>query len=633
MHKGQSDMKTKRYAKILAFSFFSAFAFFLNYQIVEPGNDFDLTSRGLLRVFKLLVAILDSIEFDSVVCMVVFVGLIFFYKAVTNPDMASMPKAMGIPAVILAFFRTGSELFWEGEDLTSLAAERSLLVKFVIKEVGYAIFFFYLIKDFCYLLSRLEADSKSLSFGKYAGILGVGWLPNLIIRYPGAICWDAWAELYAYRNGKMSAHAPMAYTVLIGKVITLFEKLGNAGSGLFLLVTIQYISLVCVFAYMFCLIGKLKMHRYARAFFLVAALLNPYITAYIGVLMYDLPYTAMVTLFICCLIDLMTDTDTFLHCRGKLVLLAGAIIGSWLLRKNGPYVILATVIVFGLYAVIRDKKLKKGAAVMIAACICAIGINGILNAAYKPSPDSRSSALSLPLQQLARVCARYDKEISDADKAAIDKVVSYDDMILDYNARISDPIKDDFKDTASKEELAACMKVWFKLLKKHPLTCSSATWEQNYYFFMPEICNMSIYQDTNMQIEQGLMISIKDWTVYYESIFEEPSKLTDWKRFATAVYIFMQTAPIINTISSIPFYTYLLLLLICYVIVKKQWRKMPALIPGIMVVLIAVAAPVILGHPRYVFPMIYSMPVIVSYCAWQPKTVSDEAFPEADRPE
>ena len=93
MHKGQSDMKTKRYAKILAFSFFSAFAFFLNYQIVEPGNDFDLTSRGLLRVFKLLVAILDSIEFDSGVCMVVFVGLIFFYKAVTNPDMASMPKA------------------------------------------------------------------------------------------------------------------------------------------------------------------------------------------------------------------------------------------------------------------------------------------------------------------------------------------------------------------------------------------------------------------------------------------------------------------------------------------------------------------------------------------------------------
>ena len=62
MHKGQSDMKTKRYAKILAFSFFSAFAFFLNYQIVEPGNDFDLTSRGMLRVFKLLVAILDSIE-------------------------------------------------------------------------------------------------------------------------------------------------------------------------------------------------------------------------------------------------------------------------------------------------------------------------------------------------------------------------------------------------------------------------------------------------------------------------------------------------------------------------------------------------------------------------------------------
>lgn len=613
-------MKTSRYVKILCFSFLTAFAFFLNYQIVEPENTFELTNRGLIRLFKLMVAILDSVAFDQVVCMVVLVSLIAYYRTVTKPDMAAIPGGMCIPAVILALLRAGSELFKAGEDLTSLAAERSLAAKFVIKNVGYTVFFFYLIKAFCHLLSQLETASRCLSFGKYAGLFAVGWLPNLIIRYPGAICWDAWAQLYTYRIGKVSAHAPLAYTVLIGKVIAVFEKLGNAGIGLFLLVTLQYIALVCVFAYMFCLIGRLQMHRYVRSFFLVSAILNPYITAYIGVLMYDLPYTAMVTLFICCMVDLLTDTDAFLQCKGKQVLLATAIIGSWVLRKNGPYVILCTVIVFGIYVVSRHKKLRKVAVVMAAACVCAIGINGVLNIVYKPSPDSRSSALSLPLQQLARVCARYDKEISDADKEIIDKVVSYDDMILDYNARISDPIKNDFKDEATNAELAACMKVWLKLLAKHPLTCLSATWEQNYYFFMPEIGNMSVYQDTNTQIEQGLSISIKDWTVYYEDIFEEPTQLTDWKRFATAVYTFMQTAPIINAISSVPLYTYLLLLLICYVIVKRQWRKMIVLVPSMMVVLIAVAAPVILGHPRYVFPMIYAMPVVVSYCAWSSKS-------------
>lgn len=626
-------MKTNRYVKILCFSFLTAFAFFLNYQIVEPGNSFDLTNRGLLRLFKLMVAILDSIAFDHVVCVIVFVSLIFYYRTMTKSDMASIPSKMCIPAVILAFFRAGSELFKAGEDLTSLAAQRSLFIKFIIKNIGYAIFFFYLIKGFCYLLSRLEEDSRQLSFRKYAGILAVGWLPNLIIRYPGAICWDAWAELYTYRIGKVSAHAPLAYTALIGKVIASFEKLGNAGLGLFLLVSLQYIALVCVFAYMFCLIGRLKIHRYVRIFFLVSVIINPYITAYIGVLMYDLPYTVMVTLFVCCLIDLLTDTDNFLQCKGKLVLLAVAIIGSWVLRKNGPYVILFTVIILGIYTVIRHKKLRKGVAVMAVACACAIGINGVLNIIYKPSPDSRSSALSLPLQQLARVCARYDKEISDTDKEIINKVVSYDDMILDYNARISDPIKNVFKDKASSAELAECMKVWLKLLTKHPLTCLSATWEQNYYFFMPEIGNMSIYQDTNTQIEQGLSISIKDWTVYYEDIFEEPPQLTDWKRFATAVYTFMQTAPIINAISSVPLYTYLLLLLICYVIVKRQWRKMMALMPSMMVVLIAVAAPVILGHPRYVFPLVYAMPVVVSYCAWKPERVSDAISPEEDKKE
>ena len=89
---------------------------------------------------------------------------------------------------------------------------------------------------------------------------------------------------------------------------------------------------------------------------------------------------------------------------------------------------------------------------------------------------------------------------------------------------------------------------------------------------------------------------------------------------------------LINVISSVPLYTYLLLLLICYVIVKKQWKKAVALVPFIMVVLIAVAAPVILGHPRYVFPMIYAMPVIVSYCAWTREEVSGEASLCSDTP-
>jgi len=64
-------MKTNRYVKILCFSFLTAFAFFLNYQIVEPGNSFDLTNRGLLRLFKLMVAILDSIAFDHALYFII----------------------------------------------------------------------------------------------------------------------------------------------------------------------------------------------------------------------------------------------------------------------------------------------------------------------------------------------------------------------------------------------------------------------------------------------------------------------------------------------------------------------------------------------------------------------------------
>jgi hypothetical protein len=138
--------------------------------------------------------------------------------------------------------------------------------------------------------------------------------------------------------------------------------------------------------------------------------------------------------------------------------------------------------------------------------------------------------------------------------------------------------------------------------------------------------NISIYQDTDTQIERGETIVISDWTVFYEPIFTEKQGLYNWKRFATAVYTFLHSVPVLNVMSSVSIYTYLLLVLLCYVIVKKQWTKLILLTPVLLIVLIAVAAPAILGHPRYVFPMIYAMPAVMVFCAREKAPAAEEVM-------
>jgi hypothetical protein len=604
---------------IFGYALLTTFAVAINYKITKPGNDFDLTNGILLKLFQVMVAILNVIELNRLVCLIIFAGLLFFYMRASQTEPGGK-GAVGVTivfSVLIAILRAGSELFKTGYDLSALEDESSLLAQFVLKSIGYTGFFYALMKIMRKYLPRMIGDASGWSYKRYLVILGIGWLPHLIIRYPGAICWDAWSEINTYRTVEISEHAPVLYTVFIGGVISLFEKLGCANIGLFAIVVLQYVALVCVFAYMFVLMDRLSLNRHVRTIMLIVCLLNPYITSYIGVVMYDVPYTTMLVLFLCVLIDVLCDGQSSVTCRWKCGLLAIAVIGSWLLRKNGPYVIVPTITVLAIYAFSRKKNLRRIVVIGIASCICAVVISGGLNLIVQPEADTKSSSLSLPLQQLARVCAKYDKEISDEDKAIIDKVVNYEEMIVDYTPRISDPVKDDFRDEATDGEIADCLKVWLKLFYRHPLTCLSATWEQNYYFFMPETVNISIYQDTDTQIERGETIVISDWTVFYEPIFTEKQGLYNWKRFATAVYTFLHSVPVLNVMSSVSIYTYLLLVLLCYVIVKKQWTKLILLTPVLLIVLIAVAAPAILGHPRYVFPMIYAMPAVLVFCAWE----------------
>ena len=86
--------------------------------------------------------------------------------------------------------------------------------------------------------------------------------------------------------------------------------------------------------------------------------------------------------------------------------------------------------------------------------------------------------------------------------------------------------------------------------------------------------------------------------------------------------------PVIGMFSHPAPYCIALLFLILFGINKKSWRALLAMFPLLLSAGIVVAAPVIQEHPRYAFPIIYSMSVILAYYLHNNKTAEKDGFPE-----
>lgn len=609
--------------KICLFSIISTVAIALKLNEQYGTNPYVLMAPGLRKISNFLLMFLDSLKYDNAICFLIFIFCLLFFHLEYFSDVKYHPFT-GVCALVIAVLRSGSELFLLEEDLSYLNIT-AVQIKFVVKVLGYTVLLWHILIAFGKTLPKIITTShEDISFGKSVLIMGCGLLPNLIIRYPGAICWDAWYEIYMYRTNQINAHHPMIYTLLLGKIISIFEEFGMANLGLFLIVTVQYFMLVLVFAYSITLMNRMHISNKWKWITMALCIFNPNIAGYIGVVMYDIPYTASMLLVMFLIIDYCIDVEKFERNWKKLLLLIPAILGAWNFRKNGPYVVIPAIIALAIILIVRKqligkKYFSKFILVATVSCILAAGADSLMIKTTNAGPDDAGSALSIPLQQTARICQKYDNEISKKDKEILRSVLDYDSMISIYNQRISDPVKSCLRNDATREEMRAYFKVWMKLVIKHPLTALSATWGQNFYFFTPEITSTSIYQDTVRCYEIAGEIRYDTWTVYYEPIFTEPNVLYNWKRLATTIYYFMMNSPVLGMISNLAMQTFLFILSLWAILRRHEWVKLAYFIPMIFVILIGIAAPVIHGHMRYVFVLFYAMPVTVAFAAWESK--------------
>lgn len=199
--------------------------------------------------------------------------------------------------LILSFLRAYSMFFYMQMDYMLNGRFKKYMV-FLLRFTAYFLAFELIFFILYWLVTKKrildtvidrKRNGKLTSWKEYF-FFAVAWLPSLIIKYPGAMCWDTWRMLYEFRNGQITTHHSVFYSVCMGNLVNFFESMGCPNKGLWMLVFLQYVFTVFAFGYSVQILRKLHIHERVIHLIMVLWIVNPYLIGYQGVAIKDYPY-------------------------------------------------------------------------------------------------------------------------------------------------------------------------------------------------------------------------------------------------------------------------------------------------------------------------------------------------------
>lgn len=441
------------------------------------------------------------------------------------------------------------------------------------------------------------------------------WIPHIALAYPASMCNDAWIQLSQFwRIIPFSDHHTTTHTWLVG----MFSKLGaifsNGNLGLFIFIIFQSLVFAMVLAYGIVTMQNLGMPRLLIGMTYCIAAISPLYTTYIGTILKDNLYSYAFLIFVIELIYLVQKKTEFWKSKRHIVLLEVSMIGIMLLRKNGKYLIYIMIFLIMSHLIRNINGLNRNIVnKIVVLCLPVLLANFVsysLDSYYNVEKSSLAEGLSLPFQQTARYVTYHEDEITQEESRAIDRVLDYDELENLYNPFLSDPVKATYRNNCTKADLIDYFRVWFRQLLKHPACYLSATINQNYFLLFPLQQNNKIYVDTMTEYQKNEFSEIIHMLGVSESSITK--SLSD---VLTVYYKLMFKFPIINLFSNMSIYIYMMIWVIVYSIDRKLCDVSFIALPNFLSFCMIILAPTVV--PRYAFPIIYSIPIMVSYYVYR----------------
>lgn len=481
-----------------------------------------------------------------------------------------------------------------------------------------------------FLCSPLLAKLRSHPFSTVFAVLTLAYLPIIIIYFPGMIKFDTHMQIAQgfpfLHDGLYASQLPLQidqsvfwnnhHPITHSYIIVAFSKLGikllgSANAGIFAYILFQALVICSIVSYSIkVVVEKTDCSSLTIILLVLYYALSPLLSAFVVNTTKDSLYGAVAMLFTTCLyLTIKQASETHRLNKGAVatsILLYLSIIAAVCLRNDGTYIMLGV----GFIALVLLKSLRLKAFLIAGTAILAFAALGTLMKYAHVTPGSPKEALSLPIQQTARILNVCGDTLSSNELSAIQAVLDADTMRDKYNPQLSDPAKATFKPKAKPKEVYKFLTTWIALALKHPFTAITATVHNHYesFYFSSSPPPGSIAES------ERSMEWLNERFSAIGIVFYHPRKL---KRAALAFERIRASNPISAVLLSPFTYSLTTLFLVGYYTACRNRRAMALLIMPVLVLCIIILGPTngaYGGGIRYISPLIFSLPIIIAMC-------------------
>ena len=429
----------------------------------------------------------------------------------------------------------------------------------------------------------------ALSFGVIALI---DLLFLALVGWPGVLTRDSIDQIGQIVTGNYTNLNPYWHTRTIG----LFAKLGllltgdlHWGIGLFCVFQILYLA--GCFSYVVMTLYQKGMPRWCIWAVWAGYALIPYQIVYSVTVWKDILFSGASLLLTVSLYRLLCPVEKDEKRDWILFVLGG--LGLCLWRTNGLLVVsmlLAALMLSG-------RKNRKLAAVLAAILVAGVILCGPVLSAMDIRGSDLAETLSIPLQQIARVC--YDgKVLAQEDLELLRTIAEPEEIAGTYMSYLSDPMKDLLRNSPGYEQVKSntmpYLKLWLRMGLRHPGSYMKAWIDQTKGYWN---AGYSYWISTRGVTTNELGLSARSENIVGVVFFK--------------IMRYVQLMPLMHPLFSIGLYTWLTGIC-CFVNRLRRREEWLLSLPWLVILFGLLIGTPVYAEFRYAYPVMLTCPLILA---------------------
>lgn len=441
-------------------------------------------------------------------------------------------------------------------------------------------------------------------------------LPYLIAFYPCSMSWDGGAQIACFWGTEaFTNHHPPFISYLYGTIAWYSQEWGIPNIGMFAIPVIQTLLSAFAVAKACELYKHFRLPYWIRWGSLVYYAALTVWCIFDCTVIKDTLYWSFALLFALQLIYLVLDGSFFWSKKRNLILMILYGVLMMQTRNNGVFVVLFAIPFAICFAKGKRVLVLLGAGIMLFVNVALN--NGLYPALGVISLDTKEDTYCIMFQQTAKYGQDYPEDVTEEERALLNIIFDYDEMVEVYNPQLADWVKNCLKLSEANSadhtnrEFAEIkdeyFKVWFAQLKRHPMSYVKTFLECSYGYYYPEV---KPYKEGTGFYEAERNMLTSSMHAYRQKKWLRPARFL-LQQISKAEYL-----PGIGLLYRCGFYTWCVVFAAMYMIAKKRYRLLIAVIPPAVNILVCLISPVNTCI-RYAMPTMCMVPVLIGLLWYQ----------------